>query len=132
MNYYDASINKNKNINFHGMLDVNSHEMGLLVEQNSFVILPSCSEGGASSVLTCMNLGLIPIVTKECSINLDGFGIKIEGFSKEHVLESIITALSMTDEDINNQRLLIKSFLKDNHSSEAIEAKFTSILKNII
>ena len=132
MNYYDASINKNKNINFHGMLDVNSREMQLLVEQNSFVILPSCSEGGASSVLTCMNLGLIPIVTKECSINLDGFGIKIEGFSKEHVLESIITALSMTDEDINNQRLLIKSFLKDNHSSEAIEAKFTSILKNII
>lgn len=132
MNYYDSSINKNKNINFHGMLDVNSQEMRLLVEKNSFVILPSCSEGGASSVLTCMNQGLIPIVTKECSINLDGFGIKIEGFSKDHVLKSINKALSMTNEDLNNQRSFMKSFLKDNHSSEVIEAKFTKIIKNII
>ena len=129
---YDQDISKNQYINFHGMIDVSSSKMKLLAERNAFVILPSCSEGGASSVLTCMNLGMIPIVTKECSINLVNFGIQIKDFTLEAMREAINTAIAMTDQEINLQRGLIRKFLDNNHSENAIKMQMTDLLKKIL
>jgi glycosyltransferase involved in cell wall biosynthesis len=132
METYKQDIIENENINFHEMIDVNSSKMKVLVERNSFIILPSCSEGGASSVLTCMNMGLIPIVTKECSIDLNGFGLKINELSKEEVLVSINKALLMTDQEIASQKLIIKDFVKKNHSVEAIESKVYKLMNKLL
>lgn len=40
------------------------------VAQSGFVILPSCSEAGAVSVLNMISLGLIPVVTRETSVDI--------------------------------------------------------------
>ncbi|MCF6177768.1 MAG: glycosyltransferase [Geopsychrobacter sp.] len=54
-----------------GFIDITSEEFKNVCEVCSFVILPSCSEGLAGSVLTAMSAGLVPIVTRECGFNDD-------------------------------------------------------------
>jgi glycosyltransferase involved in cell wall biosynthesis/SAM-dependent methyltransferase len=49
-----------------------------LMNRCNFVILPSCAEGQPGSVLDAMNLGLIPIVSKACHINVEPFGVEID------------------------------------------------------
>jgi hypothetical protein len=61
----------NDNILFHGFMDIRSVKFKDLMEKNTFVICPSCSEGSNTSVILAMRFGLIPVLTKECGIDLD-------------------------------------------------------------
>jgi glycosyltransferase involved in cell wall biosynthesis len=81
-------INK-KNIHDLGFVNVETPSFIHLVDSCSYVILPSCSEGMSTSVLTCMNHGLFPIVTRECGIDLMDWGIYIDDYNVEAIKEQI-------------------------------------------
>ncbi len=131
MNFYKKDF-EIETINFHGMIDPSSVKMGNLLKKNKFVILPSCSEGGASSVLTCMNMGLVPLVTEQCCIDLNNFGYKIRDLTKSSVYEAMIKALNTDEKNINEQRVNIKKYLNENHSAEIYKKKLKKILQEIL
>ena len=60
-----------KNVVHIGFINLKSERFLNLMNEASFILFPSCSEGMASGVLTCMNHGLIPIITKECGIDIE-------------------------------------------------------------
>lgn len=67
------------NVIVHGFIDVFSDSFATLANQCGFVILPSCSEGTATAVITAVGNGaMIPVVTKECGYDIDGAGFTIE------------------------------------------------------
>ena len=132
MECFEDEIAKDPRINFHGMLNISSKKMQSIIDRNSFVILPSCSEGGASSVLTCMNLGLIPIVSEECSIDLDNFGISIKKLTVENVENSLNEAFELEESDILYQRSEIEKFLHRQHTLNSVKEKLKNILQEII
>ncbi|HVS61884.1 MAG TPA: glycosyltransferase [Thermoanaerobaculia bacterium] len=50
------------------------------------LVYPSCSEGGGSSALTCLHAGLIPVLTREASVDLDpAWGVELETASVEEI-----------------------------------------------
>lgn len=52
-----------------GFIDIWSKKFKDICEESSFCVLPSCSEGMAGSVLTCMSAGVIPICSKYCGFD---------------------------------------------------------------
>jgi glycosyltransferase involved in cell wall biosynthesis len=83
-------INK-KNIHDLGFICVNTSDFIQLMNNCSYVVLPSCSEGMATSVLTCMNHGLIPIITRECGIDLQEWGTYLEDYRVDYIKKIIIS-----------------------------------------
>jgi glycosyltransferase involved in cell wall biosynthesis len=81
-------INK-KNIHDLGFVHVDLQPFIRLADSCSYVILPSCAEGMATSVLTCMNHGLIPVITRECGIDLQDWGTLIDNYHVEAIREKI-------------------------------------------
>lgn len=75
---YHRELFATANIHTHGWIDVESREFVDIANNCIALVYPSCSEGGGSSVLTCMHAGLIPIVTYESSVDIEGFGITLE------------------------------------------------------
>ena len=63
---------KPSNVIIHGFVNVQSDNFVQIAKTCAFDIFPSCSEGIATSVLTCMNHGIIPIVSQECTIEAAG------------------------------------------------------------
>ncbi len=57
------------NIHLIGEVNMRTPEFYEVMDKCAFVILPSCSEGQAGSVVECMNQGLIPIVSKETRLD---------------------------------------------------------------
>ena len=55
----------------------------------NFVIHPTCAEGSPGSVIECMNQGLIPIVSREAAIDVDGFGILLDQCSIEEIVRVV-------------------------------------------
>lgn len=77
-------------ITIHDKIDVNSLAfINEVINRNTFIFFPSCSEGMASGVATCMLHGLIPIVTRECGYNAHPCIIELKNYTVEYILEMI-------------------------------------------
>lgn len=100
-NEFMKSLNLPKNVIVHGFIDIESSLFQELSEQCAYVILPSSSEGIATAVLTAMGRGsMIPVVTKECGIDIDDFGILIDNLTIESVKEAIFKCEDMTFDEL--------------------------------
>jgi len=87
-----------KNIFYLGFVNVQSNDFIDLMNKSAFIIFPSCAEGWATSVLTCMRHGLIPIITKESGIDLrNDMGYLLKDFKVETITEQIETISKQVD-----------------------------------
>ena len=132
MGVYKNHPKLGERINIIGMVNPNSDEMDELCANNAFVLFPSCSDGTASSVITCMAKGLIPIVTKESGVNLNDFGIEIESGTVDAVKDAIEIALKLPIKEIKRQRNLVQQFVVNNHSVDAYKYHLKYALEKVI
>lgn len=77
-----------------GFIDVDSKKFEQLCGECSFTILPSCSEGCAGTIATCMSAGLIPICSRICGYEEDEI-IVLKDCSKETIKQEILKAAAM-------------------------------------
>ena len=66
---YKRELYSKANIHPIGLVEVGGKEFRDLLTRCAFVVLPSCSDAQPGSVIQCMHIGLIPLVTNECGID---------------------------------------------------------------
>ncbi len=132
MKIFMPIINTSSNIFYNGFIDPMSDEFDNVVSKCAFTILPTCVESGASSVITTMHKGLIPIVTESASVDLFDFGITIENLTIEGVTDSIKKALKLSDDEIKRQRGAIIDHINNNQTQDAYRNKLKKALKTIL
>jgi glycosyltransferase involved in cell wall biosynthesis len=115
---YQDELLSNPHVTFRGFVDVSSEEMRTIMAENSFVIFPSCSEGSASSVLTCMAAGLIPVVTEESGIEIIDFGLRIKQATTGSIQEAMRLASSLSDAELGIRSQKASEYARRAHSRE--------------
>ena len=110
------------NVIVHGFIDIGSDNFSKVLSSCSFVIFPSCSEGGSPSVLTAIGNGaLIPIITRESSVST-GHELWIEDFTLEAIAKVVEYSQSLTPEQIRELQILNLNYVqKENSQSEYYE-----------
>jgi hypothetical protein len=86
---YLPIVERSKNIHFLGFIKVGGEVFNKVTSECGYVILPSCSEGCATSVTTCMRRGLIPIVTYETGLDVGDFGYLINNLEIDNLRKQI-------------------------------------------
>jgi glycosyltransferase involved in cell wall biosynthesis len=129
---YKNSIYSDPRVKFHGFIDVISPEMELIMASNCFVIFPSCSEGGGSSVITCMSAGLIPIVTEEASVDIGSFGVLIESASVESIAQSMVQASEICENELHERSRKASLYAKEYHSFEAYKRELEKAVIRVV
>ena len=79
-----------------------------------------------------MHRGLIPIVTTETSIDLVGFGIKIESFTINSVKNALLKSIDMKDNEIMSQKSDIIKHIVKNHMLDSYKKKLNEALNDIL
>lgn len=120
-----------RNVHYVGFVDVESGEYEELCQNCLFSILLSCSEGQATSVLTNMNSGMIPVVTESCGIDIEGIGFQIVDISVEGVTERIRAITGMDDDLLSDMAANVKACAHDNYVREVFEQNFDRIFGEI-
>lgn len=133
---YKDELYHTANIHAIGFVDIKSEKFKELAEKCAYMIMPSCSEGVAGSVLTAMSAGMIPIVSKECGFENDEV-IHLQNCSMECIEEAIkcyshkdlVWIKNMSKKSVNfvDERYSEKDFI------ESIENGLNNILnKNLV
>ena len=100
MGEYKNELYQTHNIKTVGWIDVQSTLFFDHVRNNIGLIYPSCSEGQAGSVATCMHAGLVPIISQESGFNTKEFGITLEENTIKEIQTSIRSLSNSSNERI--------------------------------
>ena len=109
--YYKSLMQRNPNIRYHGFVKVDSNLFNKITKKCTYIIFPGVSEASATSVVTCMRRGLIPVCTKETGIDIDNFGFNLESY------------------DINKIKRMINE-VSNKQSSEIIERSIKTYISS--
>ncbi|MEZ6964117.1 glycosyltransferase [Aeromonas sp. S9(2024)] len=121
------------NVVIHGFLNVDSDFFSELAARCLYVILPSCSEGIATSVITAMGRGaMIPIVTKECGVDIDDFGVNINALDSDSVRDSLNFCDSFSDSELLARSIAAYNNANTMYTFDAYKKDIMSILKKLI
>jgi hypothetical protein len=123
---------KDPRIKFHGLVDINSTLFEFILNRVQFIVLPSCSECVATSVLTGMGCGLIPIVTDACDIKTNNIGFKIDSIDIESISRVLQFAFTQSDLVINELSHNSMTRVKSNNTIGAFEAGVEKIFNRIL
>jgi len=130
--FYDE-LYKRKNIHTYGFIDLRSDVFDYLMKTCAFVIFPSCSEGGAASVVNVMgNGGLVPVVTRESSVSINDYGIEINDCKAEEVAQAVRKANQLTIEDIRTRSLYCCEYTARHHSIEMFSKALKDALNTLL
>lgn len=121
-----------KNIYIHGFVNVKSDEFIKIMNSSSFCVLPSCSEGMATSVLTGMRHGLIPVITRETGLDLHDNGYYFDSVDINHIKSKLLTISKTGDIELDNMHKNVFNFANYEFSLSNFNTNFNKIMINII
>lgn len=128
---YKNELNK-FNIHFMGWVKPRGKNFYQIMDNCTFIIFPSCSEGSAGSVVKCMNQGLIPIVSRETRIDVTDFGVFLNECTVEEIVKIVDEVSNKPLNWIKEKSVLTRKVAVTDYSEEAfIKNMKNNILKII-
>lgn len=120
------------NINTIGWIDISSSKFVEITKSCIGLIYPSCSEGQAGSVITCLHAGLIPILSYESGVDIHDFGTLLKNCSTDEIENSI---KELSESSINN--LILRSrkaweFAREYHTKEKFSESYADFVINVL
>ena len=107
------------NIRYHGFLNASSREFRQLVDRCFAFVAPTCSEGISPAAVTCMGIGLLPIISRNTGVDLpDNVGRYLETCSLSEIEQALEDVLSLTDVEVARQVAAAMEFAQTTYSRE--------------
>ena len=128
---FHRELYETPNIQAIGWVDVGSEQFERIANSCVALIYPSCSEGQAGSVITCLQAGVIPLISYESGVDVDGFGTILEECSHEQIRKSIMDLVEKSNDELADLSLKAYEYAKQNHSIESYCKAFDQVISQI-
>lgn len=120
------------NVFTYGVIDVRSEKFKTLIRSCAFGILPSCSEGQASSIKNLMSNGVLPVVTPECGYDFNKYSFIIEHTDMDSVIQAIDRCQSIDEVELKKLSEMCRTETREHSSIVNFSKKITEALNHII
>lgn len=107
--------------------DTGSPQFPDLLAAHAAIVYPSCSEGGGGSVITCLHGGLVPIVTREASVDVGNFGFELRTAEVTEIVHAVRRFANLPARDIGGRSRAAWEFARRHHTREHFESTFRRI-----
>lgn len=128
---YRSELTSRSNIHLAGWTDPASPEFEVLRRAHGYVVYPSCSEGGGGSLIHCMHAGLVPLATREASVDLGEAGTLIPEGSVSEVIRSIQEASSLSPNTIKERAEETWQRVRANHTLCNFRRRYSELVQEI-
>ena len=128
---YHRELYETPNICTVGWVDVGSQQFLDIASNCAALIYPSCSEANCGSVITCMQAGLIPLISYESGVDVADFGVILEDCSIDGIKDVVRRLSSTPGPALQTMSLKAYEYARANHTSDAYLRRFTQIIETI-
>jgi glycosyltransferase involved in cell wall biosynthesis len=129
---YEKELCHTSNIHFQGWIDMESPEFLEIAKTHAGIIYPSCSEGGGGSVIHCMHAGMVPICTRESSIDLGDFGVFIKNGTVDAVMEAAQAFAALHDQEVEQRAETSYAHVRRYHTRERFRENYSKFARQLL
>ena len=116
-----------------GWVDVGSQAFLELARECLAAVYPSCSEGGGGSVVTCMHAGLIPLVTREASVDLpEGGGMLLADASVDGIRAAVRRLAARPASELEAMARRSWAWARERHTRERFASEYRRVIETIL
>ncbi|MBW4615419.1 MAG: glycosyltransferase [Desmonostoc vinosum HA7617-LM4] len=106
------------NIHTHGWIDVSSPEFIKITNNCLGLVYPSVSEGQAGAVITCLQAGLVPILSYESGVDVHDFGVILNNCSIAEIKATVHRIANLPIEELKLMSRKAWEYARANHTRE--------------
>ena len=128
---YHKELYETPNIKTVGWISPGSEEFEAACASSVGIVLPSCAEGCAGSVVQAMHTGLIPVVTYETGVPVHDFGVLIEDGTQAAVKEAVLKVSSTAPEKLREMSEKAVRYAKTHHTRGHFSGAYRQFLDTI-
>lgn len=129
---FHRELYETTNINAYGWIDVESASFRHQMNRAIGLVFPSCAEGGGGSVLSCMHAGLIPILTRSASVDLNGSGIELGQCNVDAIRSAVENISTKPENQLRALSLAAWNQARANHTRERFSDTYGRFIDNIL
>ncbi|MCC5660008.1 glycosyltransferase [Nostoc sp. XA010] len=116
------------NIHTYGWIDVSSSEFIEVTNNCLGLVYPSVSEGQSGAVISCLQAGLIPILSYESGVDVHDFGVIFDNLSVDEIKAKVRSISNLPVEDLKLMSRQAWEYARANHTKE----KFAQVYRNVV
>ncbi|QKQ74759.1 glycosyltransferase [Nostoc sp. TCL240-02] len=116
------------NIHTYGWIDVSSPDFIEVTNNCLGLVYPSVSEGQSGAVISCLQAGLVPILSYESGVDVHDFGVIFDNLSIEEIKAKVISISNLPVEDLKLMSRQAWEYARANHTKE----KFAQVYRNVV
>jgi glycosyltransferase involved in cell wall biosynthesis len=117
---YERELLDLPNIRTHGYLQPNSEKFAEIAARCFCFVFPSCSEGISNACLTCLSVGLYPVLSRQTGVALPaGCGRILETCSIEEIDAVLEEIRGMPAEWLTSQIMACQALVKERYTHQA-------------
>lgn len=125
--YYQPLLARNPHIRFHGFVQAGGEKFSAVTALAAFQVFPGSAEGCATSVVTCMRRGVIPVTTWETGVDRGDYGIEIEAPSVDGI-RALVNRLKDMPRDEMERRVIDTYLASMEYTPERFARSFEAAL----
>ncbi|MEM1205523.1 MAG: glycosyltransferase, partial [Acidobacteriota bacterium] len=130
---YFQELYRTPNIRTHGWIDVDSEAFRRLGRETLGLVYPSCSEGGGSSVLTCMHGSIVPMVTFETSVDIDpSYGVLLRDARIETLRDGVRALAERPATELEGMARAGWEHARRHHTKETFAAGARDVMERLV
>jgi len=129
---YYKELHQTTNIRTVGWVDVGGADFRQIARNTVGIIYPSCAEGQAGAVVTCLSAGFIPIISRESGVPVDDFGLLLNGCTVEDIQSAARYVAALPAEELAVRAHRAWEYAATHHSHDAYREAYDKIVQKII
>jgi glycosyltransferase involved in cell wall biosynthesis len=129
---YYKELYHTPNIRTIGWVDITSPEFLEIATDCLGLIYPSCAEGQSGAVATCLQAGLIPIISRESGFDVDDFGLILRECSIDEIKNSIRKVSGLSAEELESMALKAWEYARANHTRKSYAREYRKAVAKFI
>lgn len=120
------------NIHTYGWIDVSSPDFIEVTNNCLGLVYPSVSEGQSGAVISCLQAGLIPILSYESGVDVHDFGVIFDNLSLEEIKAKVISISNSPEEKLKLMSRQAWEYARANHTKEKFAQAYRNAVEQII
>ena len=129
---YYKELYETPNIHTVGWIDIQGPEFLDVIRNCIGIVYPSCAEGQSGAVVTCLQAGLIPIISCESGVDVSDFGIILRNCTIDEIKGSVRKVSALSVKELSMKARQSWEYARKYHTRENFSKEYKEAIKRII